>query len=154
MPKPAEVIARNIRMRRAWLGLGTGEVAKRAGLSRNSITNYEAGQRPRVDKLKQLAAALETTVEDLEDPGMYECGAGGGPGMTVDTVELLKLAQANHLEEFRQLQSRINRMADQLNNHSRRLDIQLDALVSLGKRVKVDVWNLMEKAKQKVTRIQ
>ena len=59
-------VAARIRMIRETLGLDQGELAKRVGLNRTSVTNIEIGrQRIALHKLEDFAAALGTTPKNL-----------------------------------------------------------------------------------------
>ncbi|MHB1166801.1 MAG: helix-turn-helix transcriptional regulator [Candidatus Nanopelagicales bacterium] len=56
----------NVRSRRRALGMSQSALADCLDLTRVSITNLEAGrQRPLAHQVAQLAAQLNTTVEDL-----------------------------------------------------------------------------------------
>ncbi|MDA8199032.1 MAG: helix-turn-helix domain-containing protein [Thermaerobacter sp.] len=59
----------NIRRIRTQLGLSQSELARRAGISRQSLLTIEQGHVPRADTALRLALALGTTVEQLFTPG-------------------------------------------------------------------------------------
>lgn len=70
MPKPIEAchaaLGTRIRMIRETLGMSQGELAKRVGLQRVSVTNTEIGrQRLLLDGVERYAAALGTTPKHL-----------------------------------------------------------------------------------------
>jgi len=70
MPKPIEAchisVGIRIRMIRETLGLSQGDLAKRVGLKRVSVTNIEVGrQRLLLDGIERFATALGTTPKHL-----------------------------------------------------------------------------------------
>lgn len=70
MPKPIEAchisVGIRIRMIRETLGLSQGDLAKRVGLQRVSVTNIEVGrQRLLLDGIERFATALGTTPKHL-----------------------------------------------------------------------------------------
>ena len=59
-------VARGIRARRVWLGLGQVDVARRLGCSGQTVSAIERGlRRITVDELPALCRALDTTLADL-----------------------------------------------------------------------------------------
>ena len=70
MPKPIEAchisVGIRIRMIRETLGLSQGDLAKRVGLQRVSVTNIEVGrQRLLLDGIERFATDLGTTPKHL-----------------------------------------------------------------------------------------
>ncbi|MGN6467939.1 MAG: helix-turn-helix domain-containing protein [Rhizobiaceae bacterium] len=66
------VLARNLRLARARVGISQEELANRAGIDRTYVSGIERGVRnPTVAILARLAAELDTTASDL-------LAAGGG----------------------------------------------------------------------------
>lgn len=68
MEKEAVYLAVGIRIRmiREALGIQQGELAKRAGYTRTSITNIEAGrQRAQLHQIEKVAVALGTSTKHL-----------------------------------------------------------------------------------------
>jgi transcriptional regulator with XRE-family HTH domain len=65
-----------VRMARAALGWGVRELAKRAGLSPNTVSRFENGSGAMVDTLNQIQLALEKGGIVFISPD-----AGGGPGV-------------------------------------------------------------------------
>ena len=70
MPKPIEAchisVGIRIRMIRETLGLSQGDLAKRVGLQRVSVTNIEVGRhRLLLDGIERFATALGTTPKHL-----------------------------------------------------------------------------------------
>lgn len=60
------IFAGNVRAERARLGITQDEVARRSGISQNTIMKYESGKvLPLIDKVPALAKALETTPSAL-----------------------------------------------------------------------------------------
>ena len=54
---------RNIKEIRTLADISQNELAKRTGLARSTLVNYETGKRiPRVDDLEKIAEALEIDV--------------------------------------------------------------------------------------------
>lgn len=52
--------------RREAKGLTQAELAKRAGVKQNQVSNWESGRNtPRAEALKQIAAVLECSIDDL-----------------------------------------------------------------------------------------
>jgi transcriptional regulator with XRE-family HTH domain len=75
---------REVRELRGW---SQGALAEKAGVSRDSISNYETGQREAYPSTaKKLADALDVTTVELEEPIDWR-------------VRVLEL-QANHLEQL------------------------------------------------------
>ena len=59
-------VARNIRRLRAVKGLNQGELAAKAGISRNAFRAIETGEaEPRVDNLQNIANALDVSLMDI-----------------------------------------------------------------------------------------
>ncbi len=61
------MLAENLKMLRKQLELTQEELARRIGAPQSSISDLETGavKNPRVKTLLRLAAALDTTVDDL-----------------------------------------------------------------------------------------
>ena len=63
---PDKVRMLKLMLKRKEAGLTQGELAKRVGLKRMTIYNYEAGiRKPTADKLKQIANVLGCSLDDL-----------------------------------------------------------------------------------------
>ncbi|MBN2561291.1 MAG: ImmA/IrrE family metallo-endopeptidase [Phycisphaerae bacterium] len=61
-----DYIARNVRRLRALKGLNQGEIADKAGISRNAYRAIETGAaEPRVSNLQKIADALDVSIMDL-----------------------------------------------------------------------------------------
>lgn len=68
LKKQREQFARNLRARRAYLGLTQEQLAEYAGLERTYISQIEKNNaNPTLNVLHQLAAALETSISELLD---------------------------------------------------------------------------------------
>lgn len=66
MGKSIEIVGRNIRLAREALGMSQTELAEKADVKQNTISNYESGQRsPGYQTLCLIANALGVTVVDL-----------------------------------------------------------------------------------------
>lgn len=58
--------ARNLRLLRVWRGLDQGQLSKKSGVDRSSISRLESGHNsPQAATLEKLAAALEVSEETL-----------------------------------------------------------------------------------------
>lgn len=65
-PAVYQAFGARVRMIREALGLNQGELAKRIGLTRTSVTNIEAGrQEVDLDRAASIAAALGTSPKNL-----------------------------------------------------------------------------------------
>jgi len=70
-------VLKNLKTIREEAGITQQELANKAGLSRNTIVNFEKGRRlPRVDDLKRIATALGVTpsvlMQSLDDSNPQE----------------------------------------------------------------------------------
>ena len=66
MGKSIEIVGRNIRVAREALGMSQTELAEKADVKQNTISNYEGGLRsPGYETLCMIANALGVTVVDL-----------------------------------------------------------------------------------------
>ncbi|MNL79006.1 HTH-type transcriptional regulator SinR [compost metagenome] len=63
----------NIAKKRLERGWTQSELAERSGVSQSTISQIESGERkyPRVNNIKKIAEALETSMEELIDEKFY-----------------------------------------------------------------------------------
>ena len=105
-------IGGRVKRRRDELGISQGELAARSGYTQTNISDIEAGKVKRPGKLKELAAALQTTDDwllhgqqnavGIERPGIREIDvrAGLGGGGTIEGREVMRNGQyADPLKE-------------------------------------------------------
>src|SRR3972149_901883 len=65
-PSPSGVVGNLIRRQREAMRMTVAQLAQRIGVSRNTVTNYEAGKtEPTASDLVRLAMALGCTIQDL-----------------------------------------------------------------------------------------
>lgn len=61
-----DAVAKNIRRLRAVKGLNQGEIATKAGISRNAFRSIETGEaEPRIENLRNIADALDVSIMEL-----------------------------------------------------------------------------------------
>ena len=64
-----EVLAANLRARRAWLNLSRNEVCEKTGISTSTLYNVECGNgSPTLDTISALADFYEVRIETLLEP--------------------------------------------------------------------------------------
>jgi transcriptional regulator with XRE-family HTH domain len=90
---PNQLIARTVRHRRKQLGLTQGEVAARAGISRQAVADVEAGHRDSRDKtLTVVEQAL-----GLNAGALSALRAGAPPDLGLATIRAELLAMINEI---------------------------------------------------------
>ena len=72
---PAQLTPEQIRMARAALKWGVRDLAKRTGLTANTISRLENGSGAQVSTLQKIVVAFEHAGIEFIDPN------GGGPGV-------------------------------------------------------------------------
>ena len=71
-PSPREVFGRNVRLARRLNDISQEELAQRADLSRNYLSDVERGVRNvSIDNMGLLAQALGMQLHDLLNPAMF-----------------------------------------------------------------------------------
>lgn len=86
-PSPAE-IGQRVRRRRGEAGLSASEVARRTGVTRETLAAWESGQSaPRANKLVPLAAALDVGIDWLLG---YDNAGAGNTSEAKDPVAALR----------------------------------------------------------------
>jgi len=107
-----KTLGQRIKARRKQLGMSASALARRAGVTRDTLHAWETGQsEPRANKLLMLAGVLGTNVGWLME-GSERCGPA--PQATSDVAALRdQLGQARELADnlanmLNVLQSRIN----------------------------------------------
>src|SRR5271170_5336303 len=73
-PAPSNEVGNLIRKQRDAMHMTVAQLAKRIGVSRNTITNYEAGKtEPSASDLVRLSGALGCPINDLLQGGTASC---------------------------------------------------------------------------------
>lgn len=71
-PSPREIFGRNVRLARRLKDISQEELALRADISRNYVSDVERGVRNvSIDNMGLLAQALGVQLRDLVDPDMF-----------------------------------------------------------------------------------
>lgn len=118
-PSP-KVLGNRIRTRREQLGLSASALARRTGVTRDTLAAWESGQsEPRANKLMMLAGVLGTNVAWLLEG---DTGCGPSPEPSNDVAGMREqLGQARGLVEnlSHMLDSLQRRIDDLEKDHSR-----------------------------------
>lgn len=110
----AHTLGKRIKVQRKRLGLSTAELARRAGVTRDTLAAWEAGTTtPRANRLMTLAGVLEASVGWLLE-GRGNCAPA--PSTNSDTAALRQqVSQAQELAQtlagmLETLQARLNEL--------------------------------------------
>lgn len=106
-------LGQRIKMRRQQMGLTAAELARKAGVQRDTLAAWETGQsEPRANKLLMLAGVLGTNVGWLLEG---DSGCGPSPQPTNDTAALRE--QLGHARDL------ANNLSNMLDAIQRRIDL-------------------------------
>ena len=101
-------VGERIRERRKVIGYTQKELAEKSGIATVSVQQYERGVRqPRLEQLRRIALALDTTVSELVEPGYWStvskeeaAEAWGGSSAQSETVSVPQRRISATLEQL------------------------------------------------------